>query len=556
MRQADQIKEIKNIEAWADQILFWRSHLDVFIEDYFQIKLTDVQKVIARSIGNCDMSDVVQSRGAGKTWLISICGFALAVLYPGSMIAVASGTAEQATLILQKLDDKFLSNPNVMREIECAKHKPVIISRSKSECFLKNGSKIRSYSVGTLRGQRAKIVIIDEAPEVKEKDLQAIIGPIRNETRQICFENGCKDYNSKLISITSACLKSNYFFRDFSAKVRDMRNGDEHVFACALNYEVAVRTGITPLEFFESERKRMPEPQFQMEYGSLFLGAEAGSWFPYEVVEPCRVLEDVEIAAPAKSQSQYVIGLDLATSAANIADNAIICVIKLVERPDGSYLKKLVNLRSFHGKKLDFLATEVRKMLIRFPNTIRVVFDHRGLGDALPQFLNKPWTDPETGKEYPPLVLDDEISTIKNAKPLLRSVIASAAINQNLATSLRVAFEQHMIEIPISSRRILNGHVAVDTDDEEESVRRSYTQMEKAIFVETDALQIELGNIVAKVSTSGTYTYDTAKTTQHKDRYSSLAMAVWFITQQEEERKALIARNANTTVIGVVGSII
>lgn len=55
MRRSDQIREIKNIEGWADQILFWRSHLDVFIEDYFQIKLTDVQKVIARCIGNADM---------------------------------------------------------------------------------------------------------------------------------------------------------------------------------------------------------------------------------------------------------------------------------------------------------------------------------------------------------------------------------------------------------------------------------------------------------------------------------------------------------------------
>lgn len=497
----------------------------------------------------------MQSRGAGKTWLVAICVIAMGVLYPGSMIAVASGTAEQATLILQKVEDKFLSNPNVMREVEAAKHKPVIITRSKSECYLKNGSKIRSFSVGTLRGQRAKIVIIDEAPEVKEKDLQAIIGPIRNETRQICFENGCKDFNSKLISITSACLKSNYFYRDFTRKVNDMRSGNETVFACALDYNVAVRTGITSKEFFEAEKKRMPEPQFQMEYGSMFLGAEAGSWFPYDIVEPCRVLENVETEAPAKSQSQYVISLDIATSAASVADNAIMTVVKMIDHEDGSCTKQVVNIRSYHGKKLDYLASEVRKMLIKYPNTVRVIFDHRGLGDALPQFLNKPWTDPETGKEYPPLVLDDEISHIKNARPILRSVIASASINQQLATSLRVAFEQRAIEIPISSRRILNGHVAIDSDEDEDTVRRTYTQQEKAIFIEADALQIELGNIVAKVSSAGNYTYDTAKTTQHKDRYSSLAMAVWYITQQEEERKAAIARSSSKYCVGIVSSI-
>lgn len=34
----NQIKEIKNTEAWAKQIYYWRTHLDVFIEEYFEIK--------------------------------------------------------------------------------------------------------------------------------------------------------------------------------------------------------------------------------------------------------------------------------------------------------------------------------------------------------------------------------------------------------------------------------------------------------------------------------------------------------------------------------------
>lgn len=36
--KASQIRELKNIDAWARQINYWRTHLDVFIEDYFEIK--------------------------------------------------------------------------------------------------------------------------------------------------------------------------------------------------------------------------------------------------------------------------------------------------------------------------------------------------------------------------------------------------------------------------------------------------------------------------------------------------------------------------------------
>lgn len=51
------------------QIHFWRTHLDVFIEEYFQIKLKDTQRVVARQFGNADTLMVVKSRGYGKTWL-------------------------------------------------------------------------------------------------------------------------------------------------------------------------------------------------------------------------------------------------------------------------------------------------------------------------------------------------------------------------------------------------------------------------------------------------------------------------------------------------------
>lgn len=70
---AAQIQDIKNTEAWARQILYWRTHLDVFIEEYFGVKLKDVQKVEARMFGNCDTLYLVQSRGFGKTWLTAVC---------------------------------------------------------------------------------------------------------------------------------------------------------------------------------------------------------------------------------------------------------------------------------------------------------------------------------------------------------------------------------------------------------------------------------------------------------------------------------------------------
>ena len=382
---------------------------------------------------------VVKSRGYGKTWLTALCCIAMGVLYPGSLIAVVSGTAEQATLIVKKIQDYFIRNPEIMREIQCDGHRPVQLSRNNAMCTLNNGSKSESYSVGTMRGNRAKIMVIDESPEVKADDLDAVIGPVRNTKRDICHQRGIADYTSKTISITSACLKSNYFYAMFVSALRDFAKGSTGSFACALDYRSAARVGITDMEFFRKEQRKMPEAKFAMEYGSIFVGAESGSMFPYDLTEGCRTLRQVEYAQPSGSSSDYVIGVDLATSTDRKADNAVICVIKLADMENGAYLKKLVYLRSYHGKRLDALAEEVRRTFSRFPRTTRIVFDHRGLGDAFPQFLAQPWIDPESGKEYPPWTLDDERTIIHNAVPVLRSVKASAQINQQLVSCLRVA---------------------------------------------------------------------------------------------------------------------
>lgn len=501
--------------------------------------------------GNCETVYFVQSRGFGKTWLTAVCCLAMGVLYPGSLIAVISGTAEQATLVLKKIDDYFVRNPEILREIEVLNHNPVQLSRSKGVCRLKNGSKIESYSLGTFRGNRAKIIVIDEAPEVKEEDLQAIAKPVRNTTRDNCVQLGIPDYPSKMISITSACLKSNYFFHAFGDTLRKMAKGDMSCFACALNYEAAVRVGISPLSFFEKEKEDMEDSKFAMEYDSVFIGAETGSVFPYELTERCRVLTEVETSMPSKSTAEYVMGVDLATSNAKQADNAVIVLVKLIECENGTYIKRVVFMRSFHGKRLDTLATEVRKLMVKFPNVTRVVVDCRGLGDAFPAFLSKPWTDPDTNKEYPPIVPDNEMSLIHNALPILHPVIANSVVNQQMISATTIALEQQSLELPVSSRMIVGGRIAV-RDGESEETHKNLTMQERAIFVEADALQVEMGNIVGKTMSSGAVLYDVAKSTQHKDRYSALGMAMKYIAEVEDVRKRKFDRGGGAPCVGIV----
>lgn len=539
---------ITNWDAVEEQIIFYRTHLDIFIEDAFSpIKLTRDQHVIARQIGNCVDIKATCSRGIGKTWLAALCGFGLAVLYPGTPVVVISATAKQATLALGKLKLLASQNANIAREIKASNSKSLVqLSKDSAMCTLKNGSTLMSTSLESGRGIRGKIIISDEALDVDVEQFEAVAAPIRNTTREIAFNYGFKDFPSKTITITSACEKTNGYYENFVSDVRKMAQGDRTVFACALDYRAAAANGITDMEFFLREKERMPDLIFQMEYGSKFVGANSNSAFPFDLTTPCRTLEQVEMEQPKNSKSRYVICLDIATSQAKGSDNSILTVVKFTERTDGSFAKKLVHIRSYNGKPLDYLTEEVRRYYhIRFPNTEKIVYDARGIGDSFDRFFDKEWIDPLSGKEYPPLVVDDMPLTNPDAEQVLHPFRAVNTLNQRIYSNLRVALEKHTIELPMNSRIMRDKQIQI-----EDANQRMSDEM-FANFIEADALQYEMGNIVEKTSASGNKTYDVPKATQHKDRYSSLAMANDYISEIEKESIRLHKRGP--VCVGITG---
>lgn len=523
---------ITNWDAAEEQIIFYRKHLDIFIEDACApVKLSPTQHVLIRQIGNCVNSNDTCSRGYGKTFVAALAGFAVGVLYPGSKILIVSATAAQATLVLTTLKSIADQNPNIANEINATNARSLIqISKNGSQCTLKNGSVLRSLALESVRGQRAKLVIVDEALDVDQDKLEAIVAPTRNEIRYNARTFGFKDFQSKTVTITSACAKNNQYYSNFLETVKRMAKGDRTQFACALDYKTAIADGINDAQFFEGEKARMPDIIFQMEYGCKFLGSENNSAFPYELTQSCRTLKKIELEQPKNSKSRYVISLDIATSEAKDADNSIITVIKFTERADGSYAKKVVLIRSFHGKTLDVLAEELRQLYhVKFPNTEKIIYDARGLGDSLDRFFDKEWVDSVSGKEYPPLVVDDSPNMNAAALPVLHPFRAVQTLNQRIYTNLRVALEKRTIELPVDSRIIKASEA--ELEDPSQQMRME----EKAIFHEADALQFEMGNIVSKVGASGNVLYDTPRNSMHKDRYSSLAMGNDYISELEKD---------------------
>lgn len=339
---------------WALQLQYYRSHLDVFLQEYMGIHLVDTQQYIARGISSATEAHVIQNRSYGKTWLMAAIAVALAILYPGTGIGVVSSTIEQANLLLNKVMEKFAAIPVVNAELETKK----LAASNKTTKVISfyNGSYITALSLGSssdsARGWRLKVIIVDEARLVPKEIVKAVIEPITLENRDVvaCVKN-MKDFDSKIIYITSAYLKSCDYYKSFCHAVKEMGKGNTDYFACAFDYQSCVRVGLRDSKAFDRARKGMSDATFQMEYGSIFIGANENSVFPFALTEPVRTLREVELMQRRNSTACYVISADLATSQGKFGDNACLCVIKLIEHGGQQpWEKELVYLKTYHGR--------------------------------------------------------------------------------------------------------------------------------------------------------------------------------------------------------------
>ncbi len=542
---------ISNPEEWEKQILFWRSHLDIFIEEYFStpdhpVKFFPFQKIIVRQFGNCIEVIDCESRGLGKTFKVALIACALSILYPDNRILVVSKTARQAILTIKWIKQMASKNANISREIIY----PIRISKDEATVNWKSGATIEALAMGTdastLRGLRKKVIIIDESLLIPNQPIEDVLSPILQYKRDIYWkyrDQGFEDFESKLFQLGSAFVKSCDFYGRIKHLIKEINQGSNNKFVCALSYKTGIKHGIIDEGYVLSQKRKMPLSSWEMEWNCRFVGATEGSYFPYDLTQPCRTLEAVELYQPTNSTSRYILILDIATSGAKYADNACLCILKLSEKNDGTFVKSLVFIRSFHGYKLEMLAKEIRKMCVRFPNIEKVIIDVRNMGEGILPLLNMPYVD-ENKKEHLPFVPDTYVGASSKVLPIIREVKADNKMNNRMALATKRYFEDMSLVLPIpyvNIRGELEG-TSKDIDEEDkktskrEESKKELLLEETAIFIDTDALQYEAGNIVPKVVAGGT-TYDTPSALLKKDRYTSLAMGLEYVAELEEQNK-------------------
>ena len=525
-----------NDEEWKKFIAYYRIHLDKFAIDILGLKLHLFQRLILRAMARYQYTMLICCRGLGKSWISAVFFVCSAILYKGLKCGIASGQGQQArNVIVQKIKGELANNPNIAREIIFP------INTSASDCVVnfRNGSEIRAIVLGRNQGDGARswrfhYLLIDEARLVPDSIISTILIPMTKTKRPVAIDH-MQQEKGKVIFISSAFLKTSDLYKRFTYFFDKMKEGNKNYFVCALDYKVGIESMIFDAEDIEEERNKpdTTEEIFLYEYCGQFVGSSGESYYPYDVTNPCRTLDQCELTQPKKSKSQYIIVHDVAISDAKNSDNACTHVIKLKERSNGTYFKDVVYTKTHNGMTLPDQKDFIRELYhLKFPNAIKIIIDMRGNGEPLPSLFYESWEykDEKTKEilEFPPLVLDNDEKgiSIRNAVPIIRGITATQSSNNTMHTYLKASFEN-------GSLRLLKHSTEMD-----EAYKSDQMSIEEFLmYIQTDLMIQELSNIKQIMSNSGNIIYDRIVKTVKRDRATSLAYGISIVNEMEEENR-------------------
>ena len=534
----DPLKEESiDFEAWTEFISYYRYYVDEFACDVLGLRLFPFQRLILRAMARYQNSMLIACRGLGKSYIVAVFYICVAILYPNIKLGIASGNSQQArNVIIQKIKGELSKNEAIAREIKFP------IRTSDGDCVVefKNGSEIRAITLAQDRGGdsarswRFSYILIDEARLVKDEIIEEILIPMTKTKRQNAIRWNQSE-KGKVIFISSAYLKTSSLYKRFKFHYEEMLKGNKDYMAICFPYQVGVQAGLFDQEDIEKEleKPQMTKDKFAYEFEGRFVGSSGESYYPYELTNPCRVLERCEFQQPKKSNSIYVITHDVAVSTEKNSDNACTHVIKLKLKPNGTYTKQVVFTKTVNGLSLNKQRDFLRELIhIKFPNTVKLLIDAQGAGAGLPSMFYESWeyTDPKTGvvTEYPPIISDDEksVDILDNAIPLIRGVHGMNNFVNLYYPYMKGCFEDGSLELLMQSAEVDNLY---------KSNMMSFDEYYQ--HVEHDILQSELSNIKQDFTNNEKMTYTRIVSGKKRDRATSLMYGLSYVCELETDNK-------------------
>lgn len=559
-----------NFMLW---VTFFRRNLDAFVIDYFKINLHTYQKYWIYEMGISQFFTCIASRASAKSWMLALFACCKCVLYPNSIVILASSTLKQTKLLIQDKIEKDLMgrSPALRTEI-----KKVVVNQQEMAVYFHNHSVIKAVCANeNALGNRSTALAREEAFRIKKYADDRILSPFQI-LRQPMYLG--KEYYANIevlkeepvnIYITSSWFDNNgeesWLWKIVDTTYVDMLNGKP---SCVLAFDesVALKHNIKSQKYFQAEKKKQDPITWRIEFMNERLKESQSAFFSHKILHQNQISKQVfypqdnidfrnnkknSYAIPKQKGEVRLIGCDMAFVERKGNDNSIFVCMRLLpetkryERADSEsleistgYRRVVPYIESIQGGDTAKQARRIRQLYEDF-NADYIVLDIRNAGISIYDNLARVMYDEERNVEYSPLscMNDDTIAKrIKSegAMPCIYAISASQKLNSDIALDFRRILEQRMIDFLVPYE-IAMEEILTLNKDYLNAIEANTQLFYERPFLETQALINECAELTyEKKELTGAIVVK-EPSTGHKDRFSACSYTSYMATLLERD---------------------
>lgn len=560
----------KTLYNFIDWITFFRRNLHRFATDYLGIKLHWYQAIMLYLMGINNFIVVVASRASAKSFISALYACIRCILYPNSMIVLASSTKGQSKLLVSEKIQKELMNmsPRLRREIRKIKD-----NQNEVIVFFKNNSTITVVPASENgRGYRSTAIIREEFRQIKKFIDDSILSPFQIVRQAPYLKDEyysdvpeLQEENVDIYISSSWYDNGNWMWGIVDQAFEDMMAGKD---SCLLAFDesVAIKHKIKTMRYFQTEKKKQDPMTWQLEFLNTRLKENRHAFFTYNLLQQNQNSKQVFYPRTtldflsnrknpydiAKQKNEVrVVSCDMAFIENDGNDNSVFSCIRFL--PETTTYKKdssnetIVNngyrripsyIEHTQGGELKKQAIRIRELYEDFQADY-IILDTRNAGIGVLDFLARPLYDEERNVEYSALTCmnDEGLANrirVEGAEPRIFAVNASRKLNSDIALDFRkvlsekkidflVTFEQASEEILPKIKEYMSA-----PDAETQLFYETPFLETQALFSETSSLVYEKGN-----ETGVIVIHEQGK--NRKDRYTSVSYGSYFASLLERD---------------------
>lgn len=565
----------KILDHFLEWTTFFRRNLHRFAMDYLGIKLHLYQVIMLYLMGINNFIVVIASRASAKSFIIALYACCRCILYPNSMVVLASSTKGQSKLLVSEKIQKELMNmsPRLRKEIKKIKD-----NQNEVIVFFKNNSTITVVPASeNARGYRSNVIVREEFRQIKKSIDDSILSPFQI-VRQTPYLK--EDYYSNIselqeenvdIYISSSWYDNgNWMWGIVDQAFNDMLN-DKTSCLLAFDESVAIKHKIKTMRYFQTEKKKQDPMTWQLEFLNARIKENRHAFFTYDLLQqnqnckqpfyPRTTLDFLSgrknpYDIPKQKNEIRIVACDMAFVENAKNDNSIFSCIRLLPetttfRQDESnetivnngYRRIVPYIEHTQGGEVKVQATRIRELYEDFQADY-ICLDVRNSGIAVFDFLARPLYDEERSVEYSALTCmnDDGLANrirVEGAEPRIFAVNATQKLNSDIALDFRRILSEKRIDFLINFEQA--SEEILPKIKEYISAPDAETQLYyETPFLETQALFSETTSLVYEKKAETGVIVIHEQGSNRKDRYTSVSYGSYMASLLERD---LISNN-------------